>query len=468
MKERVKRLQKIPQQEAVEETSNDHGSATAKIPGKEHFCFRKGLLWGIAFALTAGISATIGATLVVFSPLASLLEPITGTEGSFIQNAAEKRLGLGTLFQYDLSRPVNILVMGVDRVPGVSSKSKKALLGRTDTMILVRFDPNNDKVSMVSIPRDSRVDIPGVGIAKINDANVEGGAILSAKVVSETLNDIPIDRYVRVTTDALQELVDLVGGIEVFVPEAMHYEDVTQGLFIDLEPGWQTLNGEQAEHFSRFRNKRGGDIGRVQRQQILIKALRERLQSPTVLPKLPMLLRMMQQYIDTNLSLEEILALTNFTKELETEAVRMVLLPGRFSRIDEFQASYWIIDSQGRDRVTMNYLDQNPKDTSPPHPRERRRLNQTQIAIQNATNEPDLATDVARYLAQEDFQNAYVVDNAPMLLRQTEVIIQNGDIEAATSLKKLLGFGELEASSTGEINSGLTIRLGEDAIGRFR
>jgi anionic cell wall polymer biosynthesis LytR-Cps2A-Psr (LCP) family protein len=121
-------------------------------------------------------------------------------------------------FPYKIARPVNILVMGIDRVPEAPKNSAAVFAGRSDTMLLLRLDPADNSLRMLSIPRDTQVNIPGVGLAKINDANVEGGAALAARVVSRSLNDVPIDRYVRVTTEAFRELVDLVGGIEVFVP----------------------------------------------------------------------------------------------------------------------------------------------------------------------------------------------------------------------------------------------------------
>src|SRR4028118_769928 len=242
-------------------------------------------LWSAAFLLTATISAALGATLALVTPLSPFIAPLTqigiGSKGDLWRHG----------FQYKVARPVNILVMGIDRVPDAPKNSQQVFAGRSDTMLLIRLDPQDNTVRMLSIPRDTQVDIPGVGVAKINDANVEGGPALAARVVSRTLNDVPVDRYVRVTTDAFRELVDLVGGVEVFVPYPMKYEDVTQNLKIDLDVGWQTLNADQAEQFVRFRKYQNGDIGRVQRQQALLKALRQRLARPTGLPSPPTALR---------------------------------------------------------------------------------------------------------------------------------------------------------------------------------
>ncbi len=421
-----------------------------------HRPYVRWLLLSAAFILTATISAGLGATLALLTPLSPFIAPLT-------QGKASKGDLWRRGFQYDLARPVNILVMGIDRVPDAPKNSAAVFAGRSDTMLLLRLDPTDNSVRMLSIPRDTQVDIPGIGIAKINDANVEGGPALSARVVSRSLNDVPIDRYVRVTTDAFRELVDLVGGIEVFVPYPMYYVDVTQNLKIDLEPGWQTLNGEQSEQFARFRKDQNGDIGRVQRQQALLKALRQRLVSPTVLPRLPQVIRVVQQYVDTNLSLEEMLALVGFGLKLEQDDFKMVLLPGRFSAPNEYIGSYWLMDSAGRDRVMREYFQQNQGwsalDTS-------RLPNGVRIAIQNATGNPELSNRVAQYLAEKDFRNVYFIQDWPDKLRQTQIIVQQGDVEAATILKKALGIGKVEASSTGDIESDLTIRIGEDWLNR--
>jgi LCP family protein required for cell wall assembly len=409
-------------------------------------------LWSAAFILTAAISATLGATLALIAPLTPLIAPQK-------QGISPKGDLWRQGFQYQLARPVNILVMGIDRVPEAPKNSPAVFSGRSDTMLLLRLDPTDNSVRMLSIPRDTQVEIPGVGIAKINDANVEGGPALAARVVSRSLNDVPIDRYVRVTTDAFRELVDLVGGIEVFVPYPMNYVDVTQNLNINLEPGWQTLNGEQAEQFARFRKDQNGDIGRVQRQQALLKALRQRVVNPSVLPRVPEAIRVIQQYVDTNLSLEEMLAIVGFSLNLEQKDFKMVLLPGRFSAPSEYVGSYWIIESTGRDRVMREYFQQNPAWTSLDVIRS---PNQVRIAIQNATDDPEVSHRVAQYLAGKDFHNVYIVQNWPDRQSETQIIVQQGDLEAANLLKKILGLGRVEASSTGDIESELTIRVGED------
>ncbi|MEO0376844.1 MAG: LCP family protein, partial [Cyanobacteria bacterium P01_A01_bin.17] len=310
------------------------------------------LTWGLTFTFITSLSAGIGATIALVTPLRFI--PGLSNDGA-VPIADLFRSGL----QYGLSRPVNVLVMGVDL--NLEDEEEDGSLdpfkSRSDTMLLARIDPKAKSVSLLSIPRDTRVRIPDVGIDKINAANYYGGAELASEVVSETLNEVTIDRHVRVSTGAFRELVDVVGGVEVFVPHRMLYEDKTQGLSIDLEPGLQTLDGDQAEGFTRFRNDSLGDIGRAQRQQVLVKALQKQLANPVSLTKLPQLLEVVKKNVDTNLSIGEMLALMQFGLQLKTEQLQMVLLPGRFSQPEEYEYSYWIMSNSGKNRIMESYFD---------------------------------------------------------------------------------------------------------------
>nr|WP_275415724.1 LCP family protein [Leptolyngbya sp. CCY15150] len=332
--------------------------------------------------------------------------------------------------------------------------------GRSDTMLLVRLEPESQTINVLSIPRDTQVDIPFQGVTKVNHANAMGGARMAADVVSANLNDIEIDRYVRVNTEAFRQLVDLVGGVEVFVPYDMQYTDQTQGLEIDLQQGQQVLNGDQAEQFVRFRNDGYGDIGRVQRQQQLIRALRDRLTSPSFLPQVPQAVDLLQSYIDTNLTVEEMLALVDFGLDLTSEDFRMVMLPGRFSSPDEFIASYWLMDINGRDQVLADYFDVRASGLASRF--DRQSVQDLRIAVQNASGEPQIATQVLNYLYDQGFDHVYVVQDWPSPQSQTQIIVQRGDYSGATSLETVLGVGTVVAASTGDLESDLTIRVGED------
>lgn len=406
------------------------------------------------FSLVTVTSAALGATLALVTPF-QVAPDATG----------QNQISLGELFQrgfqYGISRPVNILVMGIDRVPEAAPHSAAAFDGRSDTLLLVRVNPDADTLHLLSIPRDTLVEIPPIGLTKINSANVEGGPYLTAQVVSQALNHVTVDRYVRISSEAFREMVDLVGGVEVYVPKPMYYVDETQKLYIDLKPGLQTLNGTQAEGFARFRQDEYGDIGRAQRQQTLLKALQKKLTNPMMLTRLPQVFSVLQKHIDTNLSIGEMLALAQFGLHLEPKDLKMVLLPGRFSRPDEYLASYWILDPEGRDRVMQNFFEVFPTQgtlyaaaSSAPE--------QLKIAIQNASGQPRVASQVADYLASQGYYNVYLESNWPRAETTTQVIAQRGDLEVAATLQAVLGFGKVAADSTGSIDSDLTLRIGTD------
>jgi LCP family protein required for cell wall assembly len=417
------------------------------------------------FFLLATTSATLGA-------ITALIQP---EEPEFVSKILDSD-NLGPLwrkgFQYKLSEEIQILVMGIDYVPGASPDSRKIFQGRSDTMLLLRLAPEENSVNLLSIPRDTLVTIPGVGRTRINEANVVGGVSLVTEILGETLNKVEVHRYVRVSKGAFRELVDLLGGVEVFVPRNMSYTDNTQKLKIELAAGWQTLDGERAEHFARFREETYGDIGRIQRQQLLLTALRNRITSPAVLPRLPGIVRVMQKYVDTNLSFEEMLALVSFGLQLEPEQLKMVMLPGRPSEENEYYASYWVVDEEGRDRVMYQYFQIDSTgfnyDSSKVPSAYSLLPHEVTIAVQNASGDSTLGEKAIAYLRDKGYYNAYLVPNWPDREHHTTVIVQGGDLQAGETLTKTLGFARLESASIGEIGSDLTIRLGEDSLGAFQ
>ncbi|MBE9041372.1 LCP family protein [Oscillatoriales cyanobacterium LEGE 11467] len=370
-------------------------------------------------------------------------------------------------FGYQLSQPMQVLILGVEPPPELPEDSPERFSGRSDTILLLRFDPLDASVSLLSIPRDTLVEIPGIGFSKANTANYDGGIDLAKDTFENLLADVPIHRYVRIDTAALVELVDLLGGVEVFVPEAMSYTDIAGQLKIDLSSGWQILDGEQDEQFSRFRQGAYGDVGRVQRQQELMAAIRSRLTNPTVLPRLPEVIRVIQKYIDTDLSLPEMMALVNFGLQLDSQALKMVMLPGEFGDSYDYDTGYWIADNGGRDRIVEGYFGQSTgRRERPIRSRSRNSWESTapsfRIAIQNTTTDATAVDRFQKELEQLGFEDTYVAPDWSDTQRQTQIIIQKGHLNGAKFLQESLGFGEIVTMSTGDLDSDLTIRIGED------
>jgi polyisoprenyl-teichoic acid--peptidoglycan teichoic acid transferase len=406
------------------------------------------------FAGVVTVSAGVGATLALVLPL-----QISPHRPGQDKAASTDFLHPG--FQYGVSRPVNILVMGIDQGHDVPEDKKvtDVFNSRSDTMLLVRLNPETHKTSILTIPRDTQVDIPGLGVNKINAANWKGGAELATQVVSQTLNGASVDRYVRISTNAFRELVDVVGGVEVFVPRRMYYVDQTQKLKIDLQPGLQTLNGAQAEGFVRFRKDNLGDIGRTQRQQMLLKALQKKFENPLMIARLPQVFSVLQKHIDSNLSFGEMLAIIQFGMQIKLSELQMVMLPGRFSTPDEFELSYWLMDRTATDRVLKSYFQvETPADREATTPAE---IKGVKIVIQNASGIPGAADRMVSSLQQLGFSNLVLApEDWSEPLDQTEVVPQWGNLEAAKSVESLLDGSEVTADSTGDLQSDLTVRVG--------
>lgn len=175
---------------------------------------------------------------------------------------------------------------------------------RTDTIIIAHLDANDHTVALLSIPRDTPVATGGGGLMKIN--SVYAGGKDGMERLAARLKDLlgfPVDGYVLVDLEAFQKTVDLVGGVEFDVPMDMNYEDPSQNLYIHLQKGLQTLDGEQAMGLVRFRKGYATqDIQRTQTQQQFLKALAKQCLSVSSLTKLREFADIFSQYVTTNLT----------------------------------------------------------------------------------------------------------------------------------------------------------------------
>lgn len=417
------------------------------------------IYWGFTGLLITTIGATLGGVAALLRPNFPPL-PLE----SYFYPKNELTPGFK---HYQLSRPVTILLMGIDPVIPASApeelQAADRFSGRSDTMILVRFDPTNSAINLLWIPRDTPVHIPKYGKGKINQANAIGGSALAARVVSLNFNYIPIDRYVRIHTTALTELVDLLGGVEILVPAPMSYTDTTGQLTINLSPGWQTLNGNQAIQFARFRSDELGDISRIQRQQSLLAALRQRISNPALITALPQIISVCQQYIDTNLTTEEMFTLVNFMVQSNPPQLKMLLLPGKFSDSTSDDSTDWLVDPGIQQQIIQENFEDKPSNIRENTPTPKT----IKIAIQNATDHPKYIEQLAAYLKSQGFKNVYQVEPWAIAQRQTQIIAQQGNIQEAEWLRNLLTVGKVELSSIGDINSDITIRVGLDVNSKF-
>ncbi|MFZ9228407.1 MAG: LCP family protein [Prochlorococcaceae cyanobacterium] len=190
--------------------------------------------------------------------------------------------------------------------------------GNTDVIASVRVDGGITRITQV--PRDSYIEAEGYGPNKINALYAIGGLDLLKRELSRKLGR-PITHHVMVNLGAVRRMADALGGIEVNVPKRLYYTDRSQGLYIDLQPGLQTLKGRELEGFLRFRHDELGDIGRLERQQLAWQALFRKLTRPEHLVRLPALLSAAGKDIKTDLGPMELGGLITAmgTTELDTK-----------------------------------------------------------------------------------------------------------------------------------------------------
>lgn len=237
-----------------------------------------------------------------------------------------------------LNRRINVLLLGID--DGDSDDFGKDAPKRTDAMLMVSFDPDNNEVSLLSIPRDTRVTIPGQREPdKINAAFAYGGIKLAKQTVANLLQ-IPIHYYVLANWQGFIQIIDILGGVDLYVEHNMNYEDPYANLEIHLKQGFQHLNGRQAGEYVRFRHDELGDIGRVQRQQKFFKALSSEFFSVENVVKLPSIIEALSKNTETDMDTFTMIRAANSFKLFGGDRVQSEMVYGDFKTVDGL--SYWV------------------------------------------------------------------------------------------------------------------------------
>lgn len=178
---------------------------------------------------------------------------------------------------------------------------------RSDIIMILKYNPRDNKVFIVSIPRDTRVEIPNRGLDKINHAYAFGGSDLMTRVIENFLS-IEVDYYIKLSFENFAEIIDAIGGVKITAKKDFDYPG-----YIDISKGTQILSGEKALEYVRFRYDAEGDYGRIQRQQEVLLALIDGHQSNAI-DDTESVLKKFYSKIDTNMSIE---SLQNFQKLLK-------------------------------------------------------------------------------------------------------------------------------------------------------
>ncbi|WP_405379486.1 LCP family protein [Phascolarctobacterium sp.] len=260
-----------------------------------------------------------------------------------------------------LNERINILLLGIDDGDSEAAASEPK---RTDAIILLSFDPKQDQVAVLSIPRDTKVVLPGhKDPEKINAAYAYGGAVMAKQTVANLLR-VPIHYYCLADWRGFIDIVNLIGGVDIYVDKDMYYEDPYANLVIDIKHGYQHMDGETAGKYVRFRKDELGDIGRVQRQQKFLKAAAEQMFSVQNVGKISSLMSALDKYIQTDLNTLTMLKAANSFKLFGDDKIRSCMLYGQFD--DSSGVSYWAADkdavNKSLDELGIPYIKEETAD----------------------------------------------------------------------------------------------------------
>lgn len=249
--------------------------------------------------------------------------------------------------EYDNNKVQNVMLLAVD-----------AEGYRTDVIILAQYNFETQKVNMLQIPRDTMIETDRWD-KKINAAyayDKEEGLFDAVK----KLLGVKVDKYILVNIDGFRDIIDEIGGVEMYVPINMYYDDPYQNLHIDLKKGHQVLYGKQAEMFVRFRKNNdgtgypNGDIGRIEAQQEFIKAAIDKMFSIKNVLKIPKMAAIIIRNVKTNFGVTDLSNYIEIAFKMDKDNINIMKMPGKDGYVDG--RSYIICDKEKTKEIIEEYF----------------------------------------------------------------------------------------------------------------
>ncbi len=240
----------------------------------------------------------------------------------------------------------NFLLLGEDRASGL-----------TDVMMLVSLDSDGKRLDILQIPRDTYAEYTESGYRKINGASkILGSPEMVCDFLSESLS-LDIEGYVLFDLDSFAKVVDMIGGVEVDLPFDMEYRDSAQDLHISLPAGRQTLNGEQAEQFVRYRfGYLRGDLGRIDAQKLFMSAFFNKVKENVSGFRLMRIATSLMGEIDTNIKLTDAISLAVTALSIDAENINMLTLAGEDIRSEASGAWFFVMSKPAAKEQLSVYL----------------------------------------------------------------------------------------------------------------
>ena len=336
----------------------------------------------------------------------------------------------------------NILLLGMDA--GTIGAKEEHNRHRSDTIIVVSLDKKNKDVKILSIPRDTRIKIGGYGIQKINAATAFGGPDLAVKTVKDFLG-VPIHNYVAVKLSSFRNIVDVLGGVEIDIKERMKYTDPVGNIYIDLHPGQQLLDGDKAEQFV-IQEYPDADVGRVKAQQQFMEALIDKALRPATILKLPKIIDVVQENVETDIQPLEFASLANFGRQIKQDDIKMYIIPGEGKYISG--TSYFLpFQNQMNEMIDEIFFDDG----------------NIKVAVLNGNGAKGVASKVATELESQGFK-VVTVANADSFDYDTTTILYPKDKKSdAEKIAEVLTQARLEEQEETDKRIDLpTIIVGKD------
>lgn len=338
----------------------------------------------------------------------------------------------------------------------------------TDTLMVSVFDPNENYLAVLNIPRDTHATLPGYRFHRVNeiygyflrkDGDRDHAADMVRSGVETLLSSGParvdVPYYVGVNFAGFERMIDLIGGVWVDVDAPMNYDDVAGNLHIHFEPGRYLLKGEDALRYVRFRGTTG-DRGRIYRQQEFIRNMVRRLANPMMVFKVPRLVAVMATSIETNLSFWDFVYLAAAMRHVRSDTTGFYILPGRPS------GAFWMPNrALAAEMASLIIAGRPPVDETPEIKPEERAVT---VNVWNASGRSGLAYRVTRKLRASGYD---VVDwgNYAAEQLQTRVVDRKGKIGNARALAELLGVDDFHSEPNQTVMVDVEVVLGRNFAG---
>ncbi len=413
---------------------------------------RKRLAWTVVTVLALALVAGGVAGFLWWRSLETKIHPVSNMDPEFVKL-------LGGTEPPPPGEPFFMVLMGSDTRPGEPQQ-------RSDTLIVARVDPKKKHIQMLSIPRDSRVDVPGAGMTKINAAAFYGGPKLTVKTVKQ-FTGLPIRYYVNIGFIGFKDVVNAIGGVWINVPVAINDRDASGwgSRYSKIKKGYQKLDGRHALTFVRARHQfPDQDITRTKHQQMFIKALaRQALQLSNIF-NAPAIINAVASHLQTNMSTSKMAELVLQFRGMDDDSIESVTMPG----YNSFQDGQSFIEP---DDQKLEAIIDKMKRGAPIEPGKAKKAaakfkpKQVPITIRNGAGVSGVAKQASDFLSLKGFP-IKETGNMQQFVYGKTLIVYGKDKDArdkANLVRGYLGFGDVVASAgMYKFNTPVMLVIGKD------